>query len=66
LASFLQTVVQTLDFTKMNLKPEDLENVSTRTLRAAQVFIACVPVLMMYPFLQKYFVKGMTLGSVKE
>ena len=66
LATFLQTVVVAMDFTKMNIDPSELVNLSTRTLKAAQVFIASIPVLMVYPFLQRYFIKGMTLGSVKE
>jgi putative aldouronate transport system permease protein len=36
-----------------------------RTLRAATVIFAMVPVVAVYPFLQKYFVKGAMLGSVK-
>lgn len=32
---------------------------------AAQVFLAAIPLLAIYPFLQKYFTKGLTLGSVK-
>lgn len=36
------------------------------TLRSAQIFIAMIPVLCVYPIAQKYFVKGILLGGVKE
>lgn len=39
--------------------------ISGRTIKAAQVFIGALPILMVYPFLQRYFVKGMLLGGVK-
>lgn len=35
------------------------------SLRMAAAVIACVPVLVVYPFLQRYFVKGLTVGAVK-
>ena len=35
------------------------------TVRMATIVIATVPILCVYPFLQKYFVKGMLVGSVK-
>jgi putative aldouronate transport system permease protein len=36
------------------------------TLRAASVMFATVPILIVYPWLQKYFITGATLGAVKE
>ncbi|SDE02592.1 putative aldouronate transport system permease protein [Paenibacillus sp. UNCCL117] len=38
---------------------------SSATLKAATVIFATAPILAVYPFLQKHFVKGATLGSVK-
>ncbi|CAM4326090.1 putative aldouronate transport system permease protein [Paenibacillus endophyticus] len=40
--------------------------VSPDTIRMAATMVATLPILMVYPFLQKYFVKGMTLGAVKS
>lgn len=36
------------------------------TLKMAAIVITVLPILVVYPFMQKYFVKGVTLGSVKE
>lgn len=36
------------------------------SIRAAITIVASVPILMVYPFMQKYFVHGLQLGSVKE
>ncbi|MDR2569325.1 MAG: carbohydrate ABC transporter permease [Oscillospiraceae bacterium] len=41
-------------------------NAPTEAIRMATIVIATVPILLVYPFLQKYFVAGVTLGSVKE
>ncbi|MGN0250777.1 MAG: carbohydrate ABC transporter permease [Oliverpabstia sp.] len=42
-----------------------LSQMNARTGRAAQLFLGALPVMMIYPFLQKYFTKGLVLGSVK-
>ena len=42
-----------------------LNLVSARTTNAAQLFLATIPILCVYPFLQKYFVKGVMIGSLK-
>lgn len=43
----------------------ELPNYNERTLRAVVVLIAILPIVAIYPLLQKYFVKGAMLGSVK-
>ncbi len=49
---------------------ENLKNaagaVTPTSVRAAATIVTILPIIMLYPFLQKYFVTGMTLGGVKE
>jgi len=42
-----------------------LAAVDDRTLRVAQIFLGALPVMLVYPFLQRYFIKGIVVGSVK-
>ncbi|PWV99513.1 aldotetraouronic acid ABC transporter membrane protein 2 [Paenibacillus cellulosilyticus] len=43
----------------------DSNKVSPLSIRATMTIVASVPMIIIYPFLQKYFVKGMTVGGVK-
>lgn len=68
LQSYLQTVIVGLDFTQGNAfmgNYEVLKEMSDRALRSAQIVIATIPILLVYPFLQKHFVSGIVVGSVK-
>jgi putative aldouronate transport system permease protein len=66
LQSYLQTVIVGRDMTLTSSADwRSMINVSDRTTKAAQVFVASVPVMLVYPFLQKYFTEGIVLGSVK-
>ncbi|WP_284646125.1 carbohydrate ABC transporter permease [Paenibacillus silviterrae] len=40
-------------------------NVSPQSIQAASIILATLPIILVYPFLQKYFVKGVLVGSVK-
>ena len=66
LQSYLQTAIVTIGSRIFNRSEIDLlKYVNDRTSRAAEIFIAMVPILLVYPFLQRYFTKGIVLGSVK-
>lgn len=66
LQSYLRTIVIDQKLTQMGAGDwEALALVSDKTVKCAMIFVASVPMLVLYPFLQRYFVKGMVLGSVK-
>ncbi|KJB89074.1 ABC transporter permease [Paenibacillus sp. E194] len=67
LQTFLQSIIIKMDL--RYLKPEEIElmqKLSDRTSKAAQIFVAAFPILIIYPFLQRFFIKGIVMGSVKE
>ncbi len=67
LQTYIQQLVVSLDPSTMTEEQyKRMSEMSNRTLDAAKIFIAMIPVLIVYPFLQKYFIHGITLGSVKE
>ncbi len=67
LQSYLQTIIVNRDVKLMTMQDARvLAAVSERTSRAAQVFVATIPVLAAYPFLQKYFTTGIVVGAIKE
>lgn len=66
LATYLYTIVQTFDYSNVSQESAELlAKITTRSAKCAQIFVAMVPIVCVYPFLQRYFVKGIVLGSVK-
>lgn len=61
---FLQRIISAAENKTVD-NYELLANVASESFRAAAIFISAIPIILVYPFLQKYFVKGMTMGSVK-
>ena len=67
LQSYMQTLIASTSLQLMTrAKTEILRQISDRTVKSAQIFIGAVPMLALYPFLQRYFMMGIILGSVKE
>ncbi|WP_054027119.1 carbohydrate ABC transporter permease [Bacillus sp. FJAT-28004] len=69
LQTYLSTLIMSINAQMSSMSIEQLkvmDNLSEKTLRNAQIFMGALPIMLVYPFLQKYFVKGMTVGSVKE
>jgi len=59
----LNTVVSS---SRYNLQLREEETVQiARTIKYATIMISTMPIICLYPFLQKYFVKGVMIGSLK-
>ena len=68
LQSYLQTLVVSTTNLMENMDVDtmlDLMNVNQTNMQSAQIFISIIPLMLIYPFLQKHFTAGLTLGSVK-
>ena len=70
----IMTYIQSLnvdiqELLKSGVTSTTLENateLSNKNLNAAKIVVAVIPLLMIYPVLQKYLISGMVMGSVKE
>ena len=69
LYTYMQTLLVSFEQLMSKIDGVEYENIikmmNARTGRAAQLFLGMIPVLVIYPFLQKYFTQGLTIGSVK-
>ncbi|NLG24671.1 MAG: carbohydrate ABC transporter permease, partial [Clostridiales bacterium] len=66
LQTYIRNLTVDMDFDTMS--HEELiqrMEIGAITFNAAKIVISMIPVMVVYPFLQKYFVKGLVLGSVK-
>lgn len=60
----LQTILQSGQTPDMETSIDVV--VHTETMKMAALILSLIPIVCLYPFLQKYFIKGMIVGSVKE
>ena len=64
--TYLRSVL--IDMNMADMSADDYEVYATlanRTVKCSQIIVATIPILCVYPFLQRYFVSGIVLGSVK-
>ena len=65
LRNIIITGTKELDLGTASSSVNDEPQVSSEGLKAASIYVATIPILCVYPFLQKYFVKGIMVGSLK-
>lgn len=63
LREILSNAQSAMSSSGISVRAEDA--ISSETVKAATVMVATVPILLVYPFVQKYFIKGVMIGSVK-
>lgn len=68
---FLRKILINMEINEGNMQNNDIGklldmvNANPRTVKAAATIVTIIPIICVYPFLQKYFTKGMMLGAVK-
>lgn len=53
------------EFINFNVNNAQNQEVTTETVKAATILVSTLPIMCVYPFIQKYFVKGVMVGAVK-
>lgn len=64
----LQSIMENINIIKQNKMAAAMtgnQDIPTETVRMAMAVVAAGPALIVFPFFQKYFVKGLTVGAVK-
>ena len=64
--TYLRSIL--IDMNVADMSADDYElyaMLANRTVKCSQIIVATIPILCVYPFLQRYFVSGIVLGSVK-
>ena len=62
--TYIQSTITAPDISNM-IDLQNYANVSDKTIKAAQTIVGLIPMIIVYPFVQKYFAAGITLGAVK-
>lgn len=60
-----EIILEQSDMVLNSQSVDDQLNISTEGVRSATIIASTLPILLVYPFIQKYFIKGIMIGSVK-
>ncbi|QGQ98370.1 carbohydrate ABC transporter permease [Paenibacillus psychroresistens] len=70
LQQILNSNIMTTELMNLNSAAQDritaMQSITTKSLSMATMIVAVLPIMLIYPFVQKYFVKGVMVGSLKE
>ena len=62
----LQQVLQDVIYTPASTIPNpNPTRINTESLKMAAIFFTIIPMMLFYPFLQRFFVKGIVVGAIK-
>ena len=75
LQTYLKKLLDSMQITMQNntvssnmsasILQDEMASVTTNSVRFSSIMVATFPIMLLYPFLQKYFVKGVRIGAVK-
>jgi putative aldouronate transport system permease protein len=70
LQTYIQSLNASIDLQNINsLSPDELirqMELSSLTFNSAKIIVSMIPIILIYPLIQKYFVTGITMGAIKE
>ncbi len=75
LQTYLKKLLDSMQITMQNnsvssnmtagILQEEMASITTNSVRMASIMVTTLPIMLLYPYLQKYFVKGVRIGAVK-
>lgn len=70
LQTYIQSLNASVDLQRLNsMSPQEIlrqMEISSLTFNSAKIIVSMIPIVLLYPLLQKYFVTGIVMGAVKE
>lgn len=62
----ISKMIETAIRTGQSVNPDSVSKIKPESIQAAQIVFTTIPIIIAYPFLQKYFIKGIMIGAIKD